>query len=380
MTQVSQFLAGERDYSLIKGGTGPLVYPAGHVYVYTALFKITNGGNDVFAAQVIFTALYLTTLALVMACYRRAEAPPYIFGLLILSKRLHSIYILRLFNDCWAMFFAFAAIYALQRKAWTIGSVLYSLALSIKMNVLLLLPALGMILLQALGRDRAIRQAIIIAQIQVVLALPFTLSGFARSYLAGAFEFTRAFFYKWTVNWRSVSAETFLSKGFSRSLLIGHVLTLLVFMSTRWNAPSGRSLTDLIVSVFERGPAVQLREARARAGVTPQFVLTTMFGANVIGILFARSLHYQFYSWFAWMTPFLLWRSGMHPLLLITTWAAQEWAWDVYPSTSTSSMVVVGILLLQVVRAWVGSGEDQMEALRRRSREEHDTVTAKKGK
>ena len=73
MEQVSQYLDGERDYTLIKGGTGPLVYPAAHVYIYSALHYITDGGKDILLAQIIFGGLYLGTLSLVMACYRAAK-------------------------------------------------------------------------------------------------------------------------------------------------------------------------------------------------------------------------------------------------------------------------------------------------------------------
>jgi alpha-1,3-mannosyltransferase len=34
-----------------------------------------------------------------------------------------------------------------------------------------------------------------------------------------------------------------------------------------------------------------------------------MFTSNVIGITFARSLHYQFYSWYAQQLPLLVWRT-----------------------------------------------------------------------
>ncbi len=73
MQQVHQYLGGERDYTLIKGDTGPLVYPAVHVYIYSALYRVTDGGKDIFLAQLIFGGLYLSILSVVMACYRQAK-------------------------------------------------------------------------------------------------------------------------------------------------------------------------------------------------------------------------------------------------------------------------------------------------------------------
>lgn len=73
MQQVEQYIAGERDYVKIKGGTGPLVYPAAHVYIYRALYGLTDRGMNIPLAQIIFGVLYLFNLAVVMACYRLAR-------------------------------------------------------------------------------------------------------------------------------------------------------------------------------------------------------------------------------------------------------------------------------------------------------------------
>lgn len=70
MQQVSLFRSGEHDYTKLTGSTGPLVYPAGHVYLYSALHEMTAGGERVLLAQGIFVALYLLGLAVVMAVYR----------------------------------------------------------------------------------------------------------------------------------------------------------------------------------------------------------------------------------------------------------------------------------------------------------------------
>jgi len=73
MQQVAQYVAGERNYSKIRGDTGPLVYPAAHVYIYRLLYDVTDQGTDIRFAQYLFGVLYLLTLALVMACYRQAK-------------------------------------------------------------------------------------------------------------------------------------------------------------------------------------------------------------------------------------------------------------------------------------------------------------------
>ncbi|KKY26816.1 putative dolichyl-p-man:man cpp-dolichyl mannosyltransferase [Diplodia seriata] len=246
MEQVAQYLAGERDYAAIKGGTGPLVYPAAHVYIYRALYALTHEGRDIASAQIAFAGLYLASLLVVMACYRLAKVPPYVFPMLVLSKRLHSIFVLRCFNDGFAVFFFFLAIYAYQRRMWTAGSILYSLAVGVKMSALLALPAVGLVLLQAIGKDRAFTQAGIIGYLQLLLGFPF-LQVNAKNYFSRAFEFSRVFLYKWTVNWRFVSEATFLSKPFSVALLSLHAALLIVFAVTRWLKPAQRpSLADNI--------------------------------------------------------------------------------------------------------------------------------------
>lgn len=73
MQQIKQFVAGERDYTKIEGQTGPLVYPAGHVFIYRGLYSLTEEGTNILTAQLIFAVLYIFNLAIVMACYRAAK-------------------------------------------------------------------------------------------------------------------------------------------------------------------------------------------------------------------------------------------------------------------------------------------------------------------
>ncbi|KAI1081820.1 glycosyltransferase family 58 protein [Whalleya microplaca] len=348
MEQVAQYVSGERDYTKIKGGTGPLVYPAAHVYTYTALYNLTDEGKNIFLAQQLFAVLYMATLALVMACYWKAKVPPYVFPLLVLSKRLHSIFVLRCFNDCFAVFFLWLTVFLFQRRLWTLGTIAYAWGLGIKMTLLLVLPALGIILLLARGFTGSLQLAAIMAQIQFTIASPF-LRDNAWGYLGRAFELSRQFLFKWTVNWRFVGEETFLSRPFALALLTMHALVLTGFIVNKWLKPAGKPLSAIIMPMLQlSSPFSPQEEPRVASQVTPEYITTAILSANVIGLLFARSLHYQFYSYLAWSTPYLLWRSGAHPVIQYGLWALQEWAWNVFPSTSKSSSVVVGVLAATV--------------------------------
>ena len=74
--------------------------------------------------------------------------PPWTLALLCLSKRMHSLYVLRLFNDCVAMLLAYAATALLIAGWWAAALVAYSAAVSVKMNVLLLAPSVLVVLLK----------------------------------------------------------------------------------------------------------------------------------------------------------------------------------------------------------------------------------------
>jgi len=48
-------------------------------------------------------------------------------------------------------------------------------------------------------------------------------------------------------------------------------------------------------------------------------------------------------------------------MMIYALWAVQEWAWNVYPSTKTSSIAVVGMLSVTVAGVWWGTrkGDDE---------------------
>lgn len=237
------------------------------------------------------------------------------------------------------------------------------------MSLLLVLPAVGVVLFLGRGFGGSVRLAWLMAQIQFALAIPF-LSTNPRGYLGRAFELSRQFKFEWTVNWRMMGEEVFLSKSFSLMLLGFHATVLLIFIAARWLQPANRPLPAMIPSLLRgKSPFTQHEEMRISHYVDPQYVMTTMLSANVVGLLFARSLHYQFYAYLAWATPYLLWRATKNSLVVFPLWFAQEWAWNVFPSTDSSSSVVVNVLLITVVLLYLGTDEPVVPPLQARSAE-----------
>lgn len=364
MVQIRLFLDGERQYSKITGPTGPLVYPALHVYIYTALYHLTDEGTNILRAQVIFAGLYLTTLAVVLACYRRVGAPPWLLVPLALSKRLHSIFVLRLFNDCWAALGLWVAIYLLQRRKWAAGTLVWGLGLGVKMTLLLAAPGVGVVLLQGAGLAGALGSGLSVLLSQVVLAAPFLTRNTGVDYFLRAFDLGRQFLYKWTVNWRFVGEDTFLSKGFAIGLLIVHATLLLTFLQTKWIRPTASSLGEFVAKHLGTANGSEL--AKVSQKISPTFVMDTVLGSMVIGLLCARSLHYQFYAYLGWATPYLLWRAG-GPVWVLANWVLQEYSWLVFPSTDRSSTLVVLELAVQAMCALIAPPVDHIRGPAKKS-------------
>lgn len=101
------------------------------------------------------------------------------------------------------------------------------------MNVLLFFPAFGILLWQSVGAWATMVHLVLMIGIQAGLGYPF-LTTYPTSYLSRAFEFSRVFDYRWTVNWRMVDEKTFVSAPFANALLTGHVLTLILFLTMVW--------------------------------------------------------------------------------------------------------------------------------------------------
>jgi len=372
MQQVEAFLGGERDYEAIRGDTGPLVYPAGFLYVFTAL-KLITGGN-VLPAQILFGVLYLANMAVCFAVYIAAgSVPVWSLLLLCLSKRYHSIFMLRLFNDCFAMFFCFVAVLLYQKRRLFFATLAMSVAVSVKMNVLLMFPGMLLLLVRGLPLFQQIHSLFDFVLIQVLIALPF-LAEHSASYFGKAFEFSRVFVHHWSVNLKFVPEDVFVSRELAKALLCGHLLSLFAFAHFRWCREDGGvfsvvkkwcvtsvlQVLSLLGVTIDLGKSKMLDHTRTLA---PDYVADVLFGCNFVGIVFARSLHYQFYSWYFPTLPFLLFSDGggggggfaFPTAVKLLLWFLVEVAFNVFPSTPLSSGMLVCCHLAILANFFLGT-------------------------
>lgn len=420
------------------GDTGPLVYPAAFVYIYSALYFITSHGENIRLAQYIFCIIYLLQMWLVLRLYGKSrKVPPYVLVIsAFTSYRIHSIYVLRLFNDPVAILFLYAALNLFLDRRWTWGSICFSIGVGCKMNILLFAPALLAFYIINLGVVKTIIQLAVCGVLQLIIGLPFLLT-YPWSYVKGSFDLGRVFEHKWTVNYRFLPREFFENKFFHLSLLGMHLLLILVFANPTIkyfkNYVRLRALQDMLQpQLTEQNRKLKenkMAKAKKTAAetkpimddeeqLTPdqeaflhsfekslqkasglkapikkpkepspsnvedkvsihfdqctQLALLPFFLCNFIGVLCARSLHYQFYVWYFHSLPYLAWSAefslGTRYLLL----GLIEYCWNTYPSTNFSSYVLHVchlILLFGVARAMFKT-INQSETVRKQQQEQ----------
>lgn len=167
--------------------------------------------------------------------------------------------------------------------------------------------------------------------LQLMLGLPFLLQH-PHSYLSKAFEFSRIFLLKWSVNW------AFLPEGVFRSKALAHLALLLLFAQYKWCKKDGGLLRLLSQRLQGQGPpAMTTKQDSPGQADSAKRMLAVVFSGNLIGIACARTLHFQFYSWYFHSTPLLLWHAEMFSPLRVVLFVSIEVVWNTFPPAVWSS-------------------------------------------
>jgi len=266
--------------------------------------------------------------------------------LLCASRRAHSIFVLRLFNDALAMTFLYLSILAFIYDKWYMGSAFFSIALSVKMNILLFLPGLLVLYVKRFGFLKSFIQIFIIVFIQLIFAIPF-LTVNAPGYFERAFNFGRQFTYIWTVNYKFLPESVFIGKPLAYGLLLGHVLVLFYFGFFKWTKEDG-------------GPFRLIFYGTKRSKLRAPTIVKILFESNFIGIVFARSLHFQFYIWYYHQLPLLVFSIDRIPFLFkLLIIASIEVIWNIFPSRAITSACLMALHILLLLGLMFGQSSTQ---------------------
>ena len=169
--------------------------------------------------------------------------------------------------------------------------------------------------------------------------------------------------------------DVFQSKPLATALLAAHVGLLLIFADRRWCAEVGglvslwrqfwrravcgeplpRSVQGRVHSARpenSRGDGESSQQSEMQA-LDPKHVLLVLFSGNFVGIVCARTLHYQFYAWYFHTVPLLLWAVRIPTVLRVGLWALIEVIWNVYPprALTSATLLVCHVILLAALWA-----------------------------
>ena len=113
---------------------------------------------------------------------------------------------------------------------------------------------------------------------------------------ACVYMFRYRFIHHWSVNLKFVPEDYFTSTTLSVGLLALHLAILCLFTS-KWSRASNLPKPDNSNSK-QRGGNKHFHKGRIEiACLEPLYILEVLFVTNFVGVVFARSLHYQFYTW-----------------------------------------------------------------------------------
>jgi alpha-1,3-mannosyltransferase len=94
------------------------------------------------------------------------------------------------------------------------------------------------------------------------------------------------------------------------------------------------------------------------SNLSPEYVVYTLFISNFIGIAFARTLHYQFYSWYFHSLPLLLLNTKLPALIMVIMLGSIEYSFNVFPATPLSSGILQCSHLLLLVASYYADVPD----------------------
>jgi len=184
------------------------------------------------------------------------------------------------------------------------------------------------------GIMKTIPKLMICGFLQVVLGIPFLMDN-PIGYLSRSFNLGRVFIYYWSVNWKFIPENIFLSQPWGLILLAFTLITWFLFYNYKWKSNN-----------------IEIGLHTVHGNLSASYLTSILFCSNFIGIIFSRSLHYQFYLWYYHTLPHLLWLTPYPTPVRIILFFIIEVMWNIFPSNPGSSLILFICHLLILIGLW----------------------------
>ena len=319
------FLEGVRDYFELRGIQGPWHYPVLHLYTYTLIYWMTDDVYNPYPAIILATVTHLLVAYLAVKIYQEAFGKNSRNVLLVTICCLGTTTTANAtkfaFWDSLNVMFIYLCIYMLQKGYSYLGFTFFYIALAYKLNVLLYLPGIMFIVSLNKGVWVSILCFLLWIVCHFILALQFTIHNY-QTYFTRAFSIAKKFSLTGSIGHFWIGKHErhrFQEPWFALLFALAIFLNLLYVLIVRW-APLLHPERKFGLTIFlDSIGLIPCRKQSKIGKISPYFVAEVMFLSNLIGIVWARTVHRQFMIWYWFSIPFLAYSSIITNRILLST-------------------------------------------------------------
>jgi alpha-1,3-mannosyltransferase len=243
--------------------------------------------------------------------------------------------------DCFASFFLWLSIFSFQRGSWTAGTVAFILALSISSHLLLALPALGIVMMLALGPVKAAKHVFAIFLYLLLMTAPFAPTpSELKAHVAWLLNSAPWFNYEEST-WKIFPREVYYNGLFATMLSLALASSSITFAFYSWLKPLRHSSSRAVATTTRAVWPFSSERREAIAGrVDADYIASTLIGAVFLQFMFAPSLSESAYVYISWGAP-VLWHFCPDVGSYLIMWLLQvlDNRWEVFLSGSTYAAV-----------------------------------------
>jgi alpha-1,3-mannosyltransferase len=208
--------------------------------------------------------------------------------------------------DCFAIFFLWLSIFSFQRGSWTAGTVAFTLALSISSHLLLALPALGIVMVLALGPVKAAKHVFAVLLYLVLMTAPFAQTpSEMKTHVAWLLNSTPWFSYE-NSTWKIFPQEFYYSGLFATMLRLALASSFTTFALCSWLRPLRQPFPRAVAATTHATSPLSSEKREAIASrVDADYIASTLIGAVFLQFMFAPSLSNSAFVYISWGAPVL---------------------------------------------------------------------------